>query len=118
MRAAGIGLTDLPAYPVRALALAMSLPAGLAQRLLARRMGGGRGAKMPSLWIDLHEAKGRSEVAWYNGAVVALGRARGVPTPVNDALHRTLTALIAVPVRWEEYRGLPDRWLRDIPPAR
>jgi 2-dehydropantoate 2-reductase len=118
MRAAGIGLTDLPAYPVRALALAMSFPAGLAQRLLARRMGGGRGAKMPSLWIDLHEAKGRSEVAWYNGAVVALGRARGVPAPINDALQRTLAALIADPARWEAYRGQPDRWLRDIPPAR
>jgi 2-dehydropantoate 2-reductase len=118
MRAAGIGLTDLPAYPVRALAFAMSLPAGLAQRLLARRMGGGRGAKMPSLWMDLHEAKGRSEVARYNGAVAALGKARGVATPINDALHRTLGSLIADPVRWGEYRGQPDRWLRELSLAR
>lgn len=118
MRAAGIGLTDLPAYPVRALALAMSLPAGLAQRLLARRMGGGRGAKMPSLWLDLHEARGRSEVAWYNGAVATLGQARGVPTPVNEALHRTLAGLIADPARWSAYRGQPDRWLREIAGAR
>lgn len=118
MRAAGIGLTDLPAYPVRALALAMALPSGLAQRVLERRLGGGRGAKMPSLWIDLHDAKGRSEVAWYNGAVAALGRERGVPTPVNEALHRTLAGLIAEPSRWGEYRGQAGRWLREVPGAR
>lgn len=118
MRAAGIGLTDLPAYPVRALALAMMLPAALARPVLVRRIGGGRGAKMPSLWIDLHEARGRSEVAWYNGAAVALGRVRGVPTPVNDALQRTLAALIADPSRWDEYRGQPDSWLREVAAAR
>lgn len=114
MRAAGIGLVDLPAYPVRALALAMALPGPLSQRLLVRRLGGGRGAKMPSIWIDLHEGKGRSEVAWYNGAVAALGLRRGVPTPVNDALHRTLAALIAEPARWAEFRGQPERWLREV----
>jgi 2-dehydropantoate 2-reductase len=114
MRAAGIGLVDLPAYPVRALAAALSLPAPLAQRLLARRLGGGRGTKMPSLWIDLHEAKGRSEVTWYNGAVVALGQAHGVLTPVNDALHRTLAALIADPARWPDFRGQPGRWLAEV----
>lgn len=114
MRAAGIGLTDLPAYPVRALALAMALPAWLARRLLERRLGGGRGAKMPSLWIDLHEGRGRSENAWYNGAVVALGRSRGVPTPTNEALHRILAALVEDPARWADYRGQPDGWLREL----
>lgn len=114
MRAAGIGLVDLPAYPVRALALALALPASLSRRVLERRLGGGRGTKMPSLWIDLHEGKGRSEVAWYNGAVAALGRARNVPTPVNDAMQRTLAALVTETARWSEYRGQPERWLRDI----
>lgn len=99
---------------MRALAAALALPAPLAQRLLARRLGGGRGAKMPSLWIDLHEAKGRSEVTWYNGAVVALGQDHGVPTPVNDALHRTLAALIADPARWVDYHGQPERWLAEV----
>lgn len=114
MRAAGIGLVDLPAYPVRALSAALALPAPLARRLLARRLGGGRGAKMPSLWLDLHEARGRSEVTWYNGAIAALGQAHGVPTPVNDALHRTLAALIADPSRWPEYRGQSARWLAEV----
>src|SRR6185436_1965022 len=48
VRAAGIGLTDLPAYPVRALAIAMALPAPPGRRLLAARVGGGRGTKLPS----------------------------------------------------------------------
>ena len=52
MRAAGIGLVDLPAYPVRALTVAMALPAPLAQRVLAGRLTRGRGSKAPSLALD------------------------------------------------------------------
>ncbi len=113
-RAAGIGLTDLPAYPVRALAAAMALPAPLARRLLAARVGGGRGGKMPSLWNDLSAGKGRGEAPWYNGAVVALGARVGVPTPVNAALARLLAAVVADPAAWAPFRGHPERLLREL----
>lgn len=114
MRAAGIGLTDLPAYQVRALAAVMALPAPLARRILAARVGGGRGAKMPSLWIDLEAGRGRSELPWYNGAVVALGQRHGVATPVNAALTRLLGAAIADPDSPVAYRGKPERLLAEI----
>jgi len=114
MRAAGIGLVDLPAYQTRALAAAMALPGPVARRLLARRVGAGRGAKRPSLALDLRAGGGRSEVPWYNGAVVALGAARDVPTPVNAALTRLLLSATADSVVWARFRGQPARLLADV----
>jgi 2-dehydropantoate 2-reductase len=114
MRAAGIGLTDLPAYPVRALAIAMALPAPLGRRLLAARVGGGRGTKLPSLALDLHARRGKSEIAWYNGAVVALGERLGVPTPVNATLTRRLAAATVDPAAWTPYRGHAERLLTEL----
>ncbi|HEX5504413.1 MAG TPA: 2-dehydropantoate 2-reductase [Thermomicrobiales bacterium] len=111
MRASGIGLVDLPAYPVRALAAAMALPVPLARRLLAPRVGRGRGEKMPSLWLDLTAGKGRSEVAWLNGAVVAWGARVGVATPVNAALARLVAEAAADPAVLAAYRGRPERLL-------
>lgn len=114
MRAAGIGLIDLPAYPVRALAAAMALPPPLSRRLLAARVGGGRGAKMPSLWNDLAANKGRSEAPWYNGAVVDLGARLGAPTPVNATLTRLLVAATADPDARSPFRGRPERLLMEL----
>jgi 2-dehydropantoate 2-reductase len=111
MRAAGIGLVDLPAYPVRLLAAAMALPAPLARRLLAARVGGGRGDKMPSLWVDLQSGRGRSEAPWYHGAVVALAEQTGVPAPVNATLTRLLAEVTADHAAWAVWRGQPARLL-------
>jgi 2-dehydropantoate 2-reductase len=114
MRAAGIGQADLPAYPTRALAAAMALPGPLARRLLAGRVGVGRGAKRPSLALDLRAGGGRSEVPWYNGAVVALGAERGIPTPINAALTRLLLAAVDDPAVWARFRGHPARLLAEL----
>ncbi|HEU5329989.1 MAG TPA: 2-dehydropantoate 2-reductase [Thermomicrobiales bacterium] len=111
MGAAGIGLIDLPAYPVRLLAAAMALPAPLARRLLAARVGGGRGDKLPSLWGDLEAGRGRSEAHWYNGAVVALAEQTGVSAPVNATLTRLLAEAAADPAAWAAWRGNSTRLL-------
>jgi 2-dehydropantoate 2-reductase len=50
---------------------------------------------MPSLHIDLHSGKGRSEVDWLNGAVERAGQTVGVNTPVNQFLNETLLGLVA-----------------------
>lgn len=95
MRTLDLRVVDLPGLPVRALGFAISrLPMSAARPLLARSVGRGRGGKMPSLHIDLHSGKGRSEVAWLNGAVVRWGQEAGVPTPVNQVLSETLAQLI------------------------
>lgn len=86
MRAVSAGVVDLPAYPVRLLVGAMGLPPPLARRILEKRVARGRGDKLPSLALDLRAGRGRSEVAWLNGAVAREGARVGIATPVNGAL--------------------------------
>ncbi len=94
MRAAGIPAVDLPGYPVRLLALlGRTLPGGVFGRLLGRKVAGGRGGKMPSLWLDLQARRGRSEVGFLNGAVATAGARLGLSTPVNRALAQALEIL-------------------------
>ncbi|CAA9559812.1 MAG: 2-dehydropantoate 2-reductase [uncultured Thermomicrobiales bacterium] len=111
MHAAGIGLCDLPAYPVRALAAAMALPAPLSRSLLRSRVGRGRGAKMPSLWHDLAGGKGQTEAPWYNGAVTALGARVGVATPINAALTHLLAEATSDPAIRARFHHAPERLL-------
>ncbi len=93
MRANRIRVVDLPGVPVRALALGARLPQFIAQPLMGRTVGGGRGGKKPSFYIDLHSGRGKSEVEWLNGAVVRFGEKAGISTPVNQVLTNTLVAM-------------------------
>ena len=95
MDALKLKVVDLPGTPVRALAFAIRrLPPALSRPLLARAVGAGRGAKMPSLHIDLHSGKGRSEVGWLNGAVLRWGEQTGVPTPINQMICELLQRIV------------------------
>lgn len=93
MQAQEIQVVDLPATPVRMLALGARLPLSLSRPLMARAVGGGRGAKMPSFHIDLYAGRGQSEVDWLNGAIVRAGERLNLPTPANRLLNETLLAL-------------------------
>jgi 2-dehydropantoate 2-reductase len=94
MRARGIAVVALPGYNLPLLALALRVaPLALLRRVLAPLIASSRGSKPPSLQLDLE--RGRSEVAWLNGAVAQAGREAGVATPVNRALAETLAGLIA-----------------------
>ncbi len=116
MDALGFAPVDLPRTPVRALAFAATrLPRFLAQPVLGKALGSSRGDKMPSFHIDLHGGRGRTEVAWLNGAVVRHGASRGVPTPVNRVLTDTLEALVAGRESVETFRKKPDALLRLLP---
>lgn len=96
MRRAGIPAVNLPGYAVRLLAvLGSALPEPLFRAALGSRVAGGRGGKMPSLWLDVAAGRTRSEVSFLNGAVAAAGRRLGVPTPANDALARAVENLAA-----------------------
>lgn len=114
MRAYGYRVVDLPGVPVRLLAGAINLPGVLARPLLRRAVGGGRGNKMPSLHIDLHGGKGRTEAAWLYGAVARHGAERGVPTPVNAALAATLEGLTSGALDKETFRHRPEALLRRV----
>ena len=115
MRALGYAVVDLPGVPVRGLALVVErLPRALAQALLRRGAGAGRGGKPPSLHMDLINGRPQTEVGWLNGAVARHGAERGVPTPVNQALTDTLEALVAGQLSRGEFRRKPDALLRLI----
>lgn len=109
MAAQGIHPVDLPKIPVRALALALRLPPLLAQPVLVRVVGGGRGGKMPSFHIDLHAGHRKSEVEWLQGAVVRYGEKLGIPTPVNRLLTETLLALVRGEVPIAEFSHQPEK---------
>jgi 2-dehydropantoate 2-reductase len=112
MRAARIPATDLPGTPVRLLALAAQhLPGFLAQSALIRAVGGGRGGKMPSFYIDLRSGRGKTEVEWLNGAVVRAGAQYGIPAPVNRLLTETLLSLAAGREEISSYLWKPEKLL-------
>ncbi len=114
MAAQGIGATNLPGTPVRALALGVRLPLSLSRPLLARAVGGGRGGKMPSFHIDLHSGRGKSEVGFLNGAVVRAGERLGIPTPVNRLFNDTLLSLTNGDEPLDTYAGKPAKLLERI----
>jgi 2-dehydropantoate 2-reductase len=93
MRASGIAPVALGGYPFPALfPLIARLPARVLAQGLRRFVSGGRGDKLPSLYLALEGGK-PSEVDWLNGAVVRHGARAGIPTPANAALAGTLDGL-------------------------
>ena len=112
MQAQGIGVVDLPRTPVRLLAFGVKwLPLNLSRPLIARQVGGGRGAKMPSFHIDLHSGRGQSEVDYLNGAVVRFGTHLGIPTPANQVLNETLQAITHRELTLDTFANKPDALL-------
>jgi len=114
MEAQGIEVVDLPGTPVRALALAVTLPQWLSRPLLGRAAGAGRGAKMPSFHIDLHSGRGKSEVEHLHGAVVREGEKLNVSTPVNKVLTETLLALTREEIPLDEFAHMPEHLLKKL----
>ncbi len=105
MQRARIQPVNLGSYPFRWLApLIRTLPNAWLRPMLRRQVAGARGNKMPSLQLDLAAGKGRSEIAWLNGAVVTLGEEMGVPTPINRGLTTIMMQLLADGEQWAAWR--------------
>ncbi|MBV9281199.1 MAG: ketopantoate reductase family protein [Chloroflexi bacterium] len=109
MDAQRIPTAALPGYPVPLARLAMRLPRSLARRLLRGRLAGSRGGRAPTMRADV--ARGRSEIAYLNGAVAREGGRLGVRTPVNRGLADLVEELVAHPGRRDTFRGRPDALL-------
>jgi 2-dehydropantoate 2-reductase len=114
MKAQGISVVDLPGTPVRALALATRLPLWLSKPFLSKAAGAGRGAKMPSFYIDLHAGRGKSEITYLHGAVVRAGEKCGVPTPVNRLLTETLLGMTTGKIALDEFARKPEKLLSKL----
>ena len=114
MKRLGIAIINLPGASARPLARSLAYaPRFLLRAIFTQVIVHGRGDKMPSFHIDLAAGKGRSEVAFHNGAIAAAGRATGVPTPVNAALNDVLMRLTNGAVERDYFDGRPDR-LSDV----
>ena len=112
MRALGFAPVDLPGTPVRLLAFAVDrVPRAVTRPVFTRMLGGSRGHKMPSLHIDLHAGRPRSEVGFLHGAVVRHGAEVGVPTPVNTVLTSVLEGLTVGSEDIEAFRHRPEALL-------
>ena len=108
MRALRLRIVGFRGYPVALLAWAMrSLPATPLRLLLSRLIASGRGAKPPSLQIDLAKGHKRSEVRYLNGAVATYAERVGLEAPVNRTLTGILMGLASGDVSWAEFRGRP-----------
>jgi 2-dehydropantoate 2-reductase len=112
MKKKQIQVVDLPGTPVRALVFAIqNLPGNLSRLVLKRGVGGGRGGKMPSFHIDLHNQRPKSEVEYLNGAVVRLGAKLNLQTPANRVLTDTLMAMTNKKISVSSYDHQPERLL-------
>ena len=115
MRALNLDVVNLPGAPVRLLAWMVEfLPLRLAQPLARRFLAGGRGGKMPSLYIDLKQGRVQTEVGDLNGAVIRYGEKLGVPTPVNRFLYDTMIKILSGEIQQNYYERDPDKLVRDI----
>jgi len=113
MDSAHIQPINMGKYPFQILTpLILRLPKSLLRFILRRQVTGGRGGKMPSLHIDLHSEKGRSEVGWLNGAVVELGEQVEIPTPINQLFTELLSSLLDDKESREAWSGETKRLVR------
>jgi 2-dehydropantoate 2-reductase len=69
---------------------------------------------MPSLHIDLHSGKKRSEVSFLNGAVVRAGKSKGVLSPINAVLTNTLSDLVTGLISIETFSRNPEKLITNI----
>jgi 2-dehydropantoate 2-reductase len=117
MRAQHLRVVSFPNYPVPLLARAVQYcPTVLLRPLLTRLVTSGRGDKRPSLQMDLAGGRQQSEALYLNGAIVSYAERLGVQTPVNRVLLDTLLGIAAGRIPWGEFRGQPERLLREIAP--
>jgi 2-dehydropantoate 2-reductase len=110
MGAYHINVVDLPGTPVRLFAWVVNhVPPSISKRILVRFIAKGRGAKMPSFYIDLASGRGKSEVEFLNGAVVRFGQRVNIQTPVNDFYTQMLMGLTEGRIARSEFHNHPEK---------
>jgi len=111
LRALGLRPVNLPGVPAGLLAAAIFLPDVLTHPILRRAAASGRGEKRPSFAYDV--GRGRSEIGWLNGAVVAHAARLKIAAPANGVLTEVLTDLVEGRRDPASLRGRPERLLAE-----
>jgi len=108
MHALSIAPVALIGFPVPSMfAAARTLPAPLLKAVLTARVASARGAKLPSLLLDVRAGRTRTEVDELNGAVALRARDAGVPAQANACVARIVSGIAAGTVDWAPFRGSP-----------
>lgn len=108
----------LVGFPVPVLVASIrSLSAPLLRIVLRNRVAAARGAKLPSLLLDLRAGRKQTEVGDLNGAVAARARDSGIPASANDAVARVVSGVAAGTIDWELFRGKPQALAAAVGPA-
>jgi ketopantoate reductase len=86
MRKEKIPVYDFPGYGVKHLAAAACVPNFIAFRLhrISTSEQGGRS----SMWYDVTAGRGRTEIDWMNGTVVAEAKKCGLSAPANEGITK------------------------------
>ena len=101
---------NLIGFPVGLLILAArSMPAGLLRAVMANRVARGRGAKLPSLLLDLRAGRHVTEVGALNGAVALNAVRNGCQAPSNSKISSVVSGIAAGQIPWSDYRGSPAK---------
>ncbi|RME42881.1 MAG: hypothetical protein D6796_13815, partial [Caldilineae bacterium] len=109
MRAQGIAVVSLPAYPLPALAMALRLlPDALLRLLLRPLIAGGRGEKLPSLLLDARRGRNQSEVNVLNRVVAERGERLNIPAPVNRGVSDLLNGILQGTIPRSAYQNNPE----------
>jgi 2-dehydropantoate 2-reductase len=114
IEADGARLVSLPGFPVPLLRWVLQLPAGIARRLLLRRVEGGRGSKLPSMLLDLRAGRSELEADWLYGAVAKVGERAGIPALVNQRINTILNGIATNSDLRETVRDRPDWLIRNV----
>ena len=113
--AMGVRRSDLPGFPVRVLSTALEkMPLRLVAPMIAAKMKGARGDKLPSLFFDLEDSTRPTEIDSLNGAVVVEGESAGVPTPKQAALVHLFHRCRADQELWSLLQKEPIRMLEYV----
>lgn len=103
IRRLNIKLVALPEVNVPRLAAQLRwLPRRWRPRVLKKYI------KTPALRHDLITETGRSDAAYFNGAVAIAAHRLGLPAPVNQALALALTDVAEGRMRWSQFQNNPD----------
>lgn len=88
---------------------AQRLPASVFRVVLGYRVVRARGGKLPSLLMDLRAHRAQTEVAALNGAIATHAVEVGLHAPANARIAAIVNGVASGTVRWDEYRGQPER---------
>jgi 2-dehydropantoate 2-reductase len=117
-KAMGFQRVELPGFAVPFFCnLIEKFPVAVVAPIVARKMRGARGDKLPSLFEDLKNPEAPSEIDHMNGAVVTEGARIGVPTPYQSLLMEAFWRCRREPAFWERLRNKPDRLADILSPA-